>query len=82
MANQATAPDRIDWRTVRDTINLAEVVARLLGPAPGRHGEQAASSGGAVRSTRTRTPRSAWTPTRRGGSVSAVALMGTRPRWS
>jgi hypothetical protein len=29
---------RIDWRTVRDTIDLAEAATRLLGPAPGRRG--------------------------------------------
>jgi hypothetical protein len=32
--------ERIDWRAVRDTINLAEVATRLLGPAPGRLGER------------------------------------------
>jgi DNA primase len=34
------ASSSIDWKTVRDTINLTEVVARLLGPAPGRRGER------------------------------------------
>ena len=32
--------ERIDWRAVRDTINLADVATRLLGPAPGRLGER------------------------------------------
>src|SRR5512133_211612 len=31
---------RIDWKEVRDTIDLAEVATRLLGPAPGRRGER------------------------------------------
>jgi hypothetical protein len=34
------ASSSIDWKTVRDTINLADVVAHLLGPAPGRRGER------------------------------------------
>jgi hypothetical protein len=29
---------RINWRTVRDTSDLAEAATRLLGPAPGRRG--------------------------------------------
>src|SRR5205823_5675782 len=32
--------NRIDWRTVRDTIDVAAVATRLLGPAPGRRGER------------------------------------------
>src|SRR3954469_11427299 len=37
-----TAPSSgwIDWKAVRDTIDLAEVATRLLGPAPGRRGER------------------------------------------
>jgi hypothetical protein len=31
---------RTDWQAVRDTIDLAEVAIRLLGPAPGRRGER------------------------------------------
>jgi DNA primase len=33
-----TARTRIDWPSVRDTIDLADVATRLLGPAPGRRG--------------------------------------------
>ena len=33
------APRRIDWRSLRDTIDLADVATRLLGPAPGRRGD-------------------------------------------
>src|SRR5262245_42422710 len=32
----------IDWRAVRDTISLADVATRLLGPAPGRRGARSA----------------------------------------
>jgi CHC2 zinc finger/Toprim-like len=32
--------DRVDWRLVRDGIDLAGVATRLLGPAPGRRGER------------------------------------------
>ncbi len=35
--NQDRRP--IDWGTVRDRIDLADVATRLLGPAPGRRGE-------------------------------------------
>src|SRR5512135_1318971 len=31
---------RTDWQAVRDTIDLAEVAIRLLGPSPGRRGER------------------------------------------
>ncbi len=31
---------RVDWRSVREGIDLAEVATRLLGPAPGRRGER------------------------------------------
>src|SRR5207302_4106651 len=31
---------RIDWKSVRDTLNLAEVATKILGPAPGRYGER------------------------------------------
>lgn len=31
---------RIDWQAVRETIDLADVATRLLGPAPGRLGER------------------------------------------
>src|SRR5262249_13783734 len=34
------ARERIDWRAVRDTIDLADVATRLLGQAPGRRGER------------------------------------------
>lgn len=34
------ATRRIDWRTVRETIDLAAVATGLLGPAPGRRGER------------------------------------------
>ena len=34
------ASARPDWRIERDTIDLAEVAIRLLGPAPGRRGER------------------------------------------
>ena len=41
MAHPPTARgERIDWRAVRDTINLADAATRLLGPAPGRRGER------------------------------------------
>src|SRR5262245_55476319 len=29
---------RIDWGAIRETIDLAEVIARVLGPPPGRRG--------------------------------------------
>jgi hypothetical protein len=32
--------ERIDWKAIRDTISLADVATRLLGPAPGRRGER------------------------------------------
>ena len=31
---------RLDWKTIRDSIDLAEVATRLLGPAPGRRGKR------------------------------------------
>lgn len=34
----ARDPDRIAWRDLRDTIDLASVASDLLGPAPGRRG--------------------------------------------
>jgi DNA primase len=34
------ATTHIDWTAVRDTIDLAQVVTRLLGPASGRRGER------------------------------------------
>ena len=64
MTNQATAPGRIDWKTVRDAIDLAAVATDLLGPAPGRTGSAAAACGGVARSTRIGTRRSASTRTR------------------
>ncbi len=33
-------PQRIDWLALRETLDLADVAARLLGPAPGRRGER------------------------------------------
>jgi hypothetical protein len=33
-------PRRIDWHAERERIDLADVAARLLGPAPGRRGER------------------------------------------
>jgi DNA primase len=35
----ATSNGRIDWKAVRDTIDLAAVATKILGPAPGRRGE-------------------------------------------
>ena len=35
-------PGRIDWPTLRDTLNMAEVVARLIGPPSGRRGGRSA----------------------------------------
>jgi hypothetical protein len=32
------SPRRVDWKTERERIDLAEVATRLLGPAPGRRG--------------------------------------------
>src|SRR3954453_19880351 len=31
---------QLDWASVRDTLDLAEVATHLLGPAPGRRGER------------------------------------------
>src|SRR3954447_26775749 len=36
----APAPGRPDWSSARDTIDLAAVAPRLMGPAPGRRGER------------------------------------------
>jgi CHC2 zinc finger/Toprim-like len=36
----ATGGRRIDWKTERERVDLAAVVTRLLGPAPGRRGER------------------------------------------
>lgn len=33
-------PRRIDWPSLRDSLDLAEVATRVLGPAPGRRGER------------------------------------------
>jgi hypothetical protein len=35
-----TATPRIDWPALRETLDLAEIATRLLGPAPGRRGER------------------------------------------
>lgn len=35
-------PGRIDWPTLRDSLDLAEVVARLIGPPSGRRGGRSA----------------------------------------
>src|SRR5205823_3658421 len=40
MGTRVKAPDRIDWKTERERIDLAAVATRLLGPAPGRRGER------------------------------------------
>ncbi len=40
MKDRAKGTDRIDWRSERDRVDLAEVATRLLGPAPGRRGER------------------------------------------
>ena len=36
--NVTARGDRLDWPAIRDTIDLAAVVVRLLGPPPGRRG--------------------------------------------
>lgn len=36
--------DHLDWRTIRDTIDLTAVATELLGPPPGRHGERGSRS--------------------------------------
>src|SRR5215217_3865015 len=33
-----TSTDRLDWSKLRETIDMAQVATRLLGPAPGRRG--------------------------------------------
>ena len=35
-----TGPDRLDWHSVRDRIDLARIATTLMGPAPGRRGER------------------------------------------
>jgi len=37
---KATARNRTDWPSVRDTIDMAAVATDLLGPAPGRRGKR------------------------------------------
>src|SRR4051812_21075727 len=36
----ATSRPRVDWKAERDRIDLAPVMTRLRGPAPGRRGER------------------------------------------
>jgi hypothetical protein len=40
MPSTARPPNRIDWQSLRDRIDLAAVATGLLGPAPGRRGER------------------------------------------
>src|SRR4028119_2388261 len=39
-AREMIPKGRVDWKAERDRIDLAAVVTRLLGPAPGRRGER------------------------------------------
>ena len=73
---------RADWQAVRDTIDLAEVATRLLGPAPGRRGERGRRLWWNCPLHEDRNPSFCVDPGKAWWNCFGCGEMGTRPRWS